>query len=904
MTWSPLRRALAQLLATGVLCLVSAPILSGQQDQQPDQQQQQQPQQQSQSQTQEQAPEQPTGPLPAEQIIQILQANPDLLAEAKTQIVAAARERGLAVTERDISDDRLFSEIRSDDRVRLPISDALEARGFMPEAETPAGAEKPGAAKPAAPGATTSGRQPGARPNKTAGQTSQKFYPYRNLPALQGLYTQAVANTDNLERFGAALFRNSTTATDKNALDVPVGPDYVLGLGDQLVVEYWGSVSQRLQLTVDRQGQIVLPEAGAVMVAGHTLGEAQEMVQRALSRQYRDVTVNLSLGKLRTVRVYVVGDVTNPGAYDISALSTPLSALLMAGGPTDRGSMRTVKHSRGKRMIAEDDLYELMLKGVSSAETRIESGDTILVPPAGPQVTVAGMVRRPAIYELRQETTLAQVLELAGGVMVSGELGRIRVERIVAHERKEMLNVNLPASGDQSALEAAFGKVGIQDGDRVTVLPILSTLTQTVYLQGHVFRPGKYPFQAGMTVADLIPTFQDLMAEPADRAEIVRLHPPDNRPYVIPFNLRDVLEKREPAPALEPLDTVMVFGRYETDAPKVAIYGEVLRPGEYPLSDRLTAAALVRLAGGFKRGAFTETADLSSYEIVNGDHVELDRREVPIGKAMAGEEDTDVVLKPGDVLTIHLLGGWKDIGGAITITGEVLHPGRYGIEEGERLSSVLRRAGGFTAEAHPFGAVLERAQVREIGIKNRDEMIRKLQSQAVEGTRPESPIVAKQRQTLIDELRRIQPSGRVVVRISTQIEKWENTPADVEVRAGDTLIVPKVPSFVLIAGQVYNPTAITFAPGRNAAWYLRQAGGPTPMANKKDIFVVRANGAVVGKDSGEWWTGGVLSTVMLPGDTIYVPERLPAAANKLQSFSQVAALMSGLAVSLHFAGVF
>ena len=294
------------------------------------------------------------------------------------------------------------------------------------------------------------------------------------MPGLQDLYTQSVADTDNVERFGAALFRNSTAAADKAALDVPVGPDYVIGPGDQLVVDSWGSVSQRLQLTVDRQGQIGLPEVGMLMVAGHTLGDVEVMVQRAMAQQYRDVTVNVSLGKLRTVRVYVVGDVVNPGAYDISALSTPLSALLAAGGPTDKGSLRTVKHFRGKRLVEEDDLYDLMLKGVSSAETRIESGDSILVPPAGPQVTVAGVVRRPAIYELRQETTLAQALELAGGVLVSGELGRIKVERIEAHQRKEMLNVNLPPGGDNRAIEAAFGKISVQDGDRVTVSPILS----------------------------------------------------------------------------------------------------------------------------------------------------------------------------------------------------------------------------------------------------------------------------------------------------------------------------------------------------------------------------------------------------------------------------------------------
>jgi protein involved in polysaccharide export with SLBB domain len=513
------------------------------------------------------------------------------------------------------------------------------------------------------------------------------------------------------------------------------------------------------------------------------------------------------------------------------------------------------------------------------------------------------MVRRPAIYELNSEQTLDQALELAGGVLVSGELGKIKVERIQAHERKVMLSVNLPNTSDGAALETAFKNIAIKDGDIITISPILPYSDKTVYLQGHVFRPGKYPYRDGIRITDIIGSFDDLLPEPADRAEIVRLRAPDYRPYVIGFNLREVLEKHGDAPSLQPFDTVRIFGRYETDAPKASIYGEVLRPGEYPLSERMTAADLLRMAGGFKRSAYTEVADLSSYAIVHGDHVELEHREVPIGRALAGDPDTDVLLKPGDVLTIRQLGGWADIGGAITVSGEVLHPGRYGIQEGERLSSILKRVGGFLGEAYPYGAVLERDQVRQLSSKSRDELIQKLQTQMVSGDgtgRPESPVVVRQRQQLVDRLKQIQPSGRMVIHISPQVEKWENTPVDVEVRAGDTLIIPRKPNFVMVAGQVYNPTAITFSAGKHAAWYLRQAGGPTTLGNKKEIFVVRANGSVIGKHSGEWWSGNVLSTVLQPGDTIYVPEKI-SNGDKLKLFSESAQVMSGLAVAARVA---
>jgi len=401
----------------------------------------------------------------------------------------------------------------------------------------------------------------------------------------------------------------------------------------------------------------------------------------------------------------------------------------------------------------------------------------------------------------------------------------------------------------------------------------------------------------------VIGSFNDLLPEPADRAEIVRLRPPDYRPSVVGFNVREVLTGHEDAPTLQPFDTIRVFGRYEADAPKVGVYGEVLRPGEYPLSERMTAVDLLRLAGGFKRSAFLGTADLASYAIQKGARVELQHREILIGKAAAGDTDADMLLKPGDVLTIGQLGNWTSIGGAINVMGQILHPGRYGIQQGERLSAVLRRAGGFLEEAYPYGAVLERDQVRELASKNRDELVRKLQAQAVEpdpNGKPEPISVTRQRQQLIDKLKQIQPSGRLLIHISTDVQRWENTAVDIEVRSGDTLIVPRRPNFVLVAGQVYSPTAITLSRGKHASWYLRQAGGPTNIGSKKEIFVVRANGAVIGKSGGQWWSGNVLNTVLQPGDTVYVPEKI-ASGDKLKIFAESAQVLSGLAVAARVA---
>jgi protein involved in polysaccharide export with SLBB domain len=849
--------------------------------------------------------------IPADDIVEILQQNPDLLAEAKAEVASQLRDRGYPVSDRQITDDRLFKEIRSDDRARHVMSEELKKRGYgVEEAEpqengqqpaAPAGGDRTRRVPPAAADNSATVQPSGvSRPRvvrRDQGRgMSQEQYPFRDLPALRDLYTQSLPGQEKLERFGAALFRNSAApAADKPPVDIPVGPEYIVGPGDELVVEYWGSSSQRMQVTVDREGRVVLPEAGAVVVAGRSLGEARQSIERLLTRQLRGISVDVTMGKLRNIRIYVVGDVKNPGAYDMSALSTCLTALIMAGGPTEAGSYRTVRHYRGQKLMEEVDLYDLMLKGIGSTEVHIGSGDSILVPPAGPQVTVSGSVRRPAIYELRQEASLDQVLELAGGVPVSGQLTNLKLERIEAHQRKEMLSVNLPAD-DTPASEEAFKRVQIKDGDAITVAAILPYSNRTVYLQGHVFRPGKYPFSEGARVTDLVRSFSDLLPEAADQAEIVRLHPPDYSPAVIRFNLREVLERRAPAPALQPFDTVRVFGRYDTDAPKVSIYGEVLRPGEYPLSDDMSAADLLRLAGGFKRGAYQNSADLSSYAVVNGDHVELEHRAIPIGRALAGEPDTDVRLKPGDVLTIGQMGGWNDIGGAINVAGEVSHPGRYGIQQGERLSSILKRAGGFAPQAYAYGAILDRAQVREFEAKSRDEMVARLQDQGVGGVRSESSTTVRQRQQLIDRIKGIPPSGRLLIHITEPIEKWENTSVDIEVRPGDSLIIPKRPNFVMVAGQVYNPAAVTFSKGKSAGWYLRQAGGPTSAANKKDIFVVRANGTVVGRSSGEFWIGNVSSTVLQPGDTVYVPDKV-AGTGMFKNMGLSVQMLSGVALA-------
>lgn len=850
----------------------------------------------------------------AEQIIAFLQQTPDALSRLKDM---AGRRFGIDPL--TIPDNGIYNCIRQDPSFREQVSSDLLRQGYLlnsqqgPEGNGQMGAQTPfagemGTANPFAPSGfpapqPRNAEQPGELFNQTA-------IPYPNLPSLPSLYTQELSANAFLRRFGSDAFLYDTGNTNLLPMDLPVGPDYVLGPGDNLAINMWGSVSSRLNQIIDRQGQITLPEVGAVLVSGLTIAQAQSAIEKALGTQFRTEHVELSLGRVRTVRIYVVGDVQRPGAYDVSALSTPLNALYAAGGPTSHGSLRLLDHYRGKQLIQQIDLYDFLLKGIRGDIDRLLPGDTILVPPVGPQVSIAGMVRRPAIYELKGKSDLKDVLEMAGGVLVSADLKEITVKRVANHARHTMLHVQI-SNGSQG--ETSVPPFHVQDGDSIDVAPILPYNEQVVYLEGHVFKPGPYPWRNGMTVNDLLHSFQDVMPEPANRAEIIRLVPPDLHPETIPFNLPDVLIGNDPI-ALQPFDTVRVLGRYQFDAPVVSIFGPVLEPGDYPMSKGMTVADLVRMSGGFRRSAYQETADLSSYSVQDGRKVLLTHSTVALAKALAGDKSADVRLQPGDVVGIRQLTGWNDIGAAITISGEVKYPGTYGITLGERLSSVLKRAGGFREDAYPQGANLERIEVRHLEEINRQEMIHRIEStvpnvqQAVTGGSQDqvSELKARmqQQQQILSALRSQPSSGRMVIRISSDVSQWENTPADIELKAGDQLTIPKQPNFVLITGQVYNPTAISFRPGKTAGWYLHQAGGATRSGDKHEIFVLRADGSVVSNERSTIFSAGVLGIKLHPGDSIIVPEKLMGGSLVWRNLLATAQIMSSVAVTGAVAGVF
>jgi protein involved in polysaccharide export with SLBB domain len=625
-----------------------------------------------------------------------------------------------------------------------------------------------------------------------------------------------------------------------------------------------------------------------------------------------------------------------------------------------------------------------------------------MVPPLGPEITIEGMVRRPAIYEQKNEKSLSDVIALAGGLLPSATLQHIEVQRTIANQKQTMLNLDVPVNDHAEDADKQLQSFAVQDGDKVRIFPITPYTQDAVYLEGHVVRPGKYSYHEGMRVTDLIASYKDLLPEPAlQYGEIIRLRPPDYRPTAQSFSVKDALADPAKSPELQPLDTVQLFGRYEFENPPnvsvwgdvrspgtyntsgdihlsdaihlagglapdaaqgdaqvfrympdstlkiinvklasalegsstedvvlhsrdrvlvhrnaaamepatVYVKGEVERPGRYPLTADMHISDLIRAAGGMKPSADVKTADLTHYSWEDDRQVSGHQEPVLLADALAGKEDGNPALNNGDVLTVAQVPGWNDLGASISLRGEVVHPGSYGIRPGERLSSILQRAGGFGSGAYPYGAVLMRTEVQKLQQRSYVQLIERVREQQTAmrltalggGADPDAKLSAGaafiQWQSTLDELAGSPPTGRVTIQVSANIKEWANTTRDLTVRDGDVLVVPKRPSYVLVQGQVYGPTAVAYRPGKSARWYLMQAGGPTNMANKKATFVVRANGTVVGNHSSFWTSGDGMNVPLQPGDVVVVPERALGGPPIWKTLFQNAQILSSITTS-------
>jgi protein involved in polysaccharide export with SLBB domain len=665
-----------------------------------------------------------------------------------------------------------------------------------------------------------------------------------------------------LPLFGRDLFRKAPT-TFAPADRVPVTPEYTLGPGDQLLVRGWGQIDLNVSPVVDRSGAVYIPQVGELNVAGLRFAQVQDYVKSAVGRVYRNFDLSVNLGQLRSIQVFVVGHARQPGAYTISSLSTLVNAIFASGGPDSRGSMRRIRLTRLDRPAIEFDLYDLLLAGDKSTDVRLLPGDVIHIPPVGPQVAVTGSVNTPAIYELKKGTTLADALEIAGGLTPVASRRTALIERIDNSSRR-VLEVPLE--------NGAPSTTPLRDGDVVKIRAIVPRFENTVSLRGNVADPLRVPWRPGMKIRDLIPEREALLT----------------RDY---WRNRNRLMPDEP-PMAEALQ-------------------EVRAPGLKPVAGTPGAIAAPKPESNtLKRPLARNTLEVNwSYAVIERQSpTDLKTTLIPfhLGRAIIDREESEnVPLEAGDVVTIFSTSDLKVPQNLQTryvrLEGEFASAGVYSVRPGETLRQLVARAGGLTPQAFLFGSEFVRQSSRAEQQQRLDEMVNSLERQATSAaanirgsviSAEEAAAAVSQvegRREFIHKMRELRATGRIVLDLNPHARGAAALP-DLPLEDGDVFTVPSRPAFVNVVGAVYNGTSFLHQEDKRLGDYLREAGGPTRTADSRHTFLIRADGSVVSKS----WASAVFSRSfddlrLNPGDTVVVPEQLDKTTflKSLKDWSQV-----------------
>jgi polysaccharide biosynthesis/export protein len=728
-------------------------------------------------------------------------------------------------------------------------------------------------------------------------------------------------NDESVKPFGYDLFEGvpSTFAPVK---DIQVPIDYVVGPGDTFDIQLYGKDTGSYTLTVGRDGRINFPRLGPIPVSGMGFDAARRLITDRVAQQIIGTQVSITMGDLRSIRVFVLGEAQKPGSYTVSGLSTMTNALFVSGGVKSIGSLRNIQLKRDGRLISVLDLYDLLLHGDTSADRQLKPGDVIFVPPIGHTVSVYGAVRRPAIYELKSEMTSAQVIELAGGLDPDADAKLSELSRIDSSHLREMLNVNLTTEQGR--------QTEVANGDVLRVPAIRPTLENSVELSGFVYRPGAFQYHAGMRLSSILNNFDELRPN-ADRHYVMirREIPPGHQIQIVSADLERALSNRGSAadPELQPRDKIIVLDltavRARTIAPiiddlnlqssvttprqVVAIDGQVRAPGQYPLEPNMRVSDLIRAGGSLEDAAYDGAAELTRYTTVDGKERKEALIDVNLAAIRRGDPLADQLLMPYDILVIKRTPLWET-GGSITVAGEVRFPGKYPIQRGETLLSVMRRAGGLTDLAFAEGSVFIRDELKSREKDQLELLSNRLQSDLAAlslealttsaATSTSGGASAGQAlaigQQLIEQLRNTKPVGRLVINIDAVLKGGAG--ADVLLRAGDQLLIPKKTQEITVLGEVQSPTSYLYVAGLTRDDYIAKSGGTTQKADRKRIYVVRANGDVVASGRSGWFRRSQ-SIEIRPGDTIVVPldtERVRG----LPLWQSVTTIIYNLAVAL------
>ncbi len=701
----------------------------------------------------------------------------------------------------------------------------------------------------------------------------------------------APAGAGALKAFGYDLF-DSVPTTFAPATDVPVPADYRVGPGDNITVDLFGKRTNHYELVVDRNGTLILPDFGPLQVTGMTFDAVRGEIERRVATQMIGVRASVTMGQLRSIRIFVVGDVVRAGAYTVSGLSTITNALFTSGGVSKIGSLRNIELKRGQQTVAHFDLYDLLLNGDTSQDRQLQPGDAIFVPAVGTTAGVAGQVQRPAIYEFRAGATVADLITLSGGLKADADPRVARLERIGADRERTVLNLDLSKSTDRMRV--------LRTGDVLSVAQVLEEM-HGVMLEGHVQRTGAQAWWQGMRLTDLLGSLQALKLNADHRYVLIRREDPQTRKVdVLSADATRAFAAKGSAadPLLQSRDRVIVFSRQadrgaplndllqelrlqtrdNNPMPAVWIQGRVRAGGQYPLEPGMSVADLLRAGGGLEDAAYAGRAELTRYEVIDGQSRKTEVMELDLAAAAGAGSGVNMPLRAYDVLTIKETPDWREQE-SVTLRGEVRFPGSYPIRTGETLRSVIQRAGGLTSAAFAKGSVFMRDDLKEQEARQLETLANRLQSDLTLVALQNSQAPAQSQntsvaltagQSLLSQLRNSKPSGRLVIDLEQALAR-EKSADNIELRGGDQLVIPRIKPYVTVIGEVQNATSHVWRPRLSRDEYVQLSGGTTQRADAKRTYIVRANGSVVAAGNDKRWFSGDGSLELEPGDTIVVP---------------------------------
>ncbi|MEM6818431.1 MAG: SLBB domain-containing protein [Pseudomonadota bacterium] len=763
---------------------------------------------------------------------------------------------------------------------------------------------------------------PGVTTVPLAGLTSEEVMLRLSAePLLEGLdiFAQILpveeTGAESLSYFGYELFDEVPT-TFAPATDVPVPAEYVMGPGDQVRIQLFGQQSDRINVVVSRDGTIDLPDIGPLSVAGMTFQEARDEILGQIQVQMIGVNASITLGELRSIQIFVLGDVVRPGSYTVSGLSTMTNALFVSGGVRKTGSLRRIELKRAGRTIGELDLYDLLLAGDTSADQRLLPGDVIFVPPVKLRVGVEGEVARPAFYELKRPTSAAEVVSLSGGFTSYAYPQSGNVETITPNGDRRIIDADLVTDAGRNML--------LKNGDILRVFPVLDRLNNSISLTGHVRRAADYEWSQNLRLTDIIGSTAMLRPKADTNYVLIRREPAeDGRIEVLSADLELALQAPESRanPILAPRDSIIVFPlgaargqilseiltELETqsgagaEVRKVSVGGSVLAPGDYPLENGMRVSDLVRAGGGYSDSAYLQEAELTRYVVTEDGERQTTLINIDLGALLEGDTFADELLAPYDYLAIREIPEWRGQE-KVSIEGEVRFPGVYPIKRGETLTSVIERAGGLTDLSFTDGSVFTRESLKAREEEQIDILISRLEADLATLALQSSQLDGDAQQAfafgqgLLSQLRQSTATGRLVIDLTSILGPGNLANDDITLRDGDRLLIPQQTQEVTVIGEVQYATSHIYDGNLDRDDYLARSGGLTGKADAKRIYVVRANGQVVAS-SGATWLRRIGGTEILPGDTIVVPLDADRLA-PLTLWSSVTQIVYNLAVAV------